>query len=144
MIEENIKFEFEGKKSFLFSTLRNNIKNAYQGLTQKNVSPWYNLCFGKPLETTNFYGKKISYSGIQFDGSPKIVFWENYIEPFIEDIVCKNTRETTILCQKHEISNKLPLDETKKLLKIVVENVYHDMNRICPINKENIEQKKKN
>lgn len=63
-------------------------------LRQEKVDPWFSMTAGPPFEITNFYGKVIKYHGIEFEGSPRHVFWGRYIEPFIEDIVERVVEET--------------------------------------------------
>lgn len=133
-MKEKYKFVIQGKTSPLFSYLQKYVQNSYQDLAQNKISPWSNLHLGKPLKVQNYYGKKIHYEGIKFEGSPKIVFWENYIEPFLENIIIDAVRKTTSLCNECKIKNSLPFNDLRKLLKISVKNVYSIMNKICSIN----------
>lgn len=48
--------------------------------------PWEFLNTGKMTPIVDFYGRNIRYSGVEFAGSPREVFWSNFIEPFLEDL----------------------------------------------------------
>ena len=37
------------------------------------------------LRTTNFTGKPLSYQGVMFDGTSRVVFWGDFFEPFMFD-----------------------------------------------------------
>ncbi|MBH3409877.1 hypothetical protein [Pseudomonas putida] len=52
------------------------------------------------LEIEDFYGKKISYRGIKYAGSPERVFW-GYFQPFFE----------------HEIPRDFPISNSNVLVK---------------------------
>lgn len=138
MIEEKYKFKIEGETSPLFSYLQKYVQNSYQNLAQNKVYPWYDLQLGKPFKGENYYGTKINYDGIKFEGSPKTIFWENYIEPFLENIVIDAIKEASTLCEKHKTRGKAPYEDLRRLLKIAVMNVYSNMNSICSIPQEDL------
>jgi hypothetical protein len=55
----------------------------------------------------DYYGKPIAYSGIRFNGSPIQVFWNGYIEPFLQDIAFR----AIDLAMKSAAERKIPLRE---------------------------------
>ena len=79
------------------------------------------------LETENFYGKSISYNGIKFEGSPRLVFWEGYIEPFLEDRIIKSLNELENICRNKNINVEDYIHEMESLLKWLVNKTYNNM-----------------
>jgi len=61
------------------------VNDEYQRLENAQITPWA-FFNGNGLRVNDFYGKPIAYSGIRFSGSPVLVFWNGYIEPFLKDI----------------------------------------------------------
>jgi hypothetical protein len=61
------------------------LNDKYARLENAQITPWA-FFHGIGLKVNDFHGKRISYSGIRFCGSPVLVFWNGYIEPFLEDI----------------------------------------------------------
>lgn len=63
------------------------IDDATDGLLTRQVEPWLFLRQGLSLQ--RFDGRSIAYSGVEFEDSPRLVFWAGYIEPFLQDLVVK-------------------------------------------------------
>ncbi|MBI4643151.1 MAG: hypothetical protein HY743_05350, partial [Deltaproteobacteria bacterium] len=62
--------------------------------------------------------------GVLFEGSPRVVFWGRYIEPFLEDISFRAIDQTIRLCNEKKERLKEPLTETADLLKMLVRKTY--------------------
>lgn len=62
------------------------IENKFKKLNTEKLAPWVFLNTGKMAPINDFYGRKIQYRGIRFEDSPCEVFWNGFIEPFLEDI----------------------------------------------------------
>lgn len=60
------------------------IKQAFQQLEVDKITPWAFLGTGKMRPIEDFHGRTIHYSGVAFEGSPRQVFWNGFIEPFLE------------------------------------------------------------
>ena len=138
-----MKKEFSIKKSAspIFNLIQKKIKDEYMNLSKNKVQPWFALHSGKKLRIEDFYGKTINYEGINFEGTPKMTFWDDYIDPFLEDIIIKNIRQTTRLCREYGIAKKKPFSETEELLKTLVYNIYYSMNKLCKISFKKLETK---
>ena len=65
---------------------------------------------------SDFYGKSISYQGVEFSGSARDVFWHRYIEPFIEDAADRAFNETLRIARDRQFAADIPLKETAGLL----------------------------
>jgi len=76
------------------------VNDEWEKLRRNNITPWVFLNSGKPMNVVDFYGKTISYDGVEFEGSPSNVFWGRYIDPFLEDIALRMFDRTLTLCKK--------------------------------------------
>ncbi len=61
-------------------------------LKRDKLKPWLWLS-SRGLHITDFYGKPIRYSGVAYQGSPRLVFW-GFIKPFLQDAIVKTLDET--------------------------------------------------
>ncbi len=96
-------------------------------LRQDKVDPWFLMVAGPTFQVTNFYGKQISYQGIEFEGSPQHVFWGRYIEPFIESIVERIVTETTQEAIERHVEIEPALRDAERYLKQLVEETFRRM-----------------
>lgn len=63
------------------------VENRFKKIIAEKLTPWVFLNTGKMARIDDFYGRPIQYSGVEFEGSPREVFWSGFIEPFLEDIL---------------------------------------------------------
>jgi len=72
-------------RSPAYSFIRERIELEFQKLEKDKVTPWAFLLSGKGLKLTDFFGKEVSYAGVgvEFEGSPRTVFWKGFIQPFL-------------------------------------------------------------
>ena len=117
-------------KSPAYSFMKEFIELEFQKLEKDKVTPWAFLLSGKGLKVTDFFGKQISYDGVEFEGSPRTKFWKGFIQAFLKDIVSRSFSETRNFCQTHNIDSKLPLEETASLLETGISNIYRRMTDI--------------
>jgi hypothetical protein len=117
-------------RSPAYSFIRERIELEFQKLEKDKVTPWAFFLSGKGLRLTNFFGKQVSYSGIEFEGSPRTVFWKGFIQPFLQDIASRSFSETRDFCLTHSVELNQPLEETAFLLKAGINRVYHRMSDI--------------
>jgi hypothetical protein len=82
----------------LFPLLQKIAQDEWIKLDQNQIAPWAFFNSGK-FQITDFFGKVIASHGIEFSGSIRDLFWENYIEPFLEDIVDRSFTETLRLAR---------------------------------------------
>ncbi len=71
--------------------LRHKIKydtnNEFEKLNKDKITPWAFFSTDVMPPITKFDGTVIHYRGIEFSGSAYLVFWEGFIEPFLQDII---------------------------------------------------------
>jgi len=67
------------------------------------------------------------YRGIEFEGSPKEVFWTALIQPYLKDLIARSYFETRTFCTANQIDPKLPLDETARHLSLGAQRLFSRM-----------------
>ena len=96
-------------------------------LIKEKLTPWRFFGTGK-LKVTKYDGKEIHYEGeSEFVGSPRIVFWEGFIEPFIEDGIQKTLDEVGKECQQNNLDPEPHIKDAASLLCGVISKVYSYM-----------------
>lgn len=125
--EGNIKFDITGDRSAIYQITKNMIEDEYEKLRQDKITPWSFLQSGHSFKCIDFYGKEINYSGVKFEGTPELVFWDGFIEPFLKDIIFRAINNTIQLCRDKKLYSATPIRETGELLKVFVRKVYNDM-----------------
>lgn len=116
----------------LFPIIQKIIDDAWVKLDREQITPWAFMTAGPLFTVQDFYGKKISYQGIEFDGSARLVFWGRYIEPFLEDITCSLVKQTIQLSKEKGQNTKLALTNLKDLLNALV---YKSFSRMAEIDR---------
>ena len=84
---------------------------------------------GIGLTTSDIHGKPVRYSGVKFEGSPRVVFWGGFFEPFISKAAQKSLEWTIDCCGQRHLDAAEYLAETRDLLGLLVERVYEHMAR---------------
>jgi hypothetical protein len=92
------------------------INDATEVLLRKQVEPWIFLNTAHPFQVETFDGRNISYQGIGFEGSPRLVFWSRYIEPFLENLVVVEITAAVSAARDRRVDAKLLLPEIQFLL----------------------------
>lgn len=120
-------FYIKGDKSAIYQITKNIIEDEYEKLRRDKITPWSFLQSGHSFKCIDFFGREIYYSGVKFEGSPELVFWDGFIEPFLKDIIFRTINNTIQLCREKKIFSATPIKETGELLKVLVRKVYNDM-----------------
>lgn len=113
--------------SEIHSIVGKRIQEAGHRLRQDKIEPWLFLKSGKLFQVVNFYGKTISYQGIEFEGSPRDVFWGHYIEPFIEEIVDRVINDTAQEAIERHVAVEPAIRDAERYLKQLVRVSYDKM-----------------
>lgn len=122
--------ELEMTRSKAYSFLKERVEMEFRQLENDKVTPWVFFRSGKELRLTDFFGKTVSYSGIVFEGSPRTVFWKDFIQPFFQDIISRSFSETRDFCLTHGLEQTQPMEETASLLKAGIKGIYQRMSEI--------------
>ncbi|MGO8760564.1 MAG: hypothetical protein ACLP2P_13015 [Desulfobaccales bacterium] len=104
------------------------INDEWEKLNRKQIIPWSFLTTSSGLSCKDFYGKEIHYAGkFKFEGSPREVFWNRYIEPFLEDISYRAIDYIINICKEREERINEPLLEAEMQLKSLIRKAYTSM-----------------
>ncbi|HUU16849.1 MAG TPA: hypothetical protein VMW72_06860 [Sedimentisphaerales bacterium] len=101
------------------------ISEEFKRLIKKQIDPW-SFFNSKGIRAKTFDGKDISISGVTF-GSSSRVFWQGYIEPFIEDVIKRMIEETIRLAKDKNVKLSFVLSSTKANLSSGIDTVYSKM-----------------
>ncbi len=99
-------------------------------LEREQITPWAFLNSGHPLRVKDFYGKQIAYEGIGFEGSPRLIFWRNYIEPYLKDLAQRMLRCTAEQCKDRGVDFAWAGPQTAGLVKAVNTRAFNRMAEI--------------
>ena len=105
------------------------IFEEFKHLVKEQVAPWVFFRTGK-FRIKKFDGGCISYSGIEFEGSPRLVFWQGCIEPFVEDVIKRMIEETIRLAKDKNVQISAVLSSTKANLSSGIDTVYSKMQEV--------------
>ena len=64
------------------------IQSVFRQLDQDKVTPWAFLLSNMP-PVIDFVGRTIKFCGVTFDGTPQHIFWNGFIEPFLEEHIAE-------------------------------------------------------
>jgi hypothetical protein len=117
-------------RSPAYSFMKERIELEFQKLEKEKVTPWAFFLSGKELRLTKFLGDEISYSGIAYEGSPRTLFWNGFIQPFLQDIASRSFEGTRKFCLTHRLELQQPMVETADLLKAGIRRIYERMSDI--------------
>jgi hypothetical protein len=111
----------------LYPIFRKRVSDPVEQLIRQQVTPWSFLTAGPPCRIKLFDGRQIAYEGVEFDGSPRQVFWSRYIEPFLEDLYISEITAAVSIARKRGIDARLLLPELQGLLSAGFREVYARM-----------------
>lgn len=111
----------------LYPRTRKEITDLWESINSK-LNPWRFFSTGKLVKVTNYYGKPISIGGdIEFEGTPRLVFWDNFIEPFLQEGIINILDQTAETCKQANLNPEPYIEETAVLLDNLIQNVYSEM-----------------
>ena len=112
----------------LYVRTQKRVDDIYKKIENEKLNPWLFINAGVKVQIIEYNGKVISYEGVTFEGSPRLVFWsDDFIPPFIEDAIIKVFDQTIEECRKNNLDPKPYLTEAKSLLCGFINKVYSHM-----------------
>jgi hypothetical protein len=96
-------------------------------LRREKVRVWAFLHSARPFSCDDFFKRTIKYQGVRFEGLPRSEFWNGFIEPFLNDITFRAIDQTLKLCRTEQIGAQPAMQETCRLLKGMVREIYTEM-----------------
>lgn len=106
------------------------VADAQQTIVREKVESWMRMGITKAFRIEDFQGRAICYEGIEFEGSPRHVFWGEYIEPFLEDLVLRTIEETRRFAESRNHSPRKGLLVIRRLLKDACRHTFRRMGEI--------------
>lgn len=94
------------------------------------VTPWAFLTAGPPFKVKQYSGREISYQGIGFEGSPRTIFWNRYIHPFLEALAIEEIEFAVASAKERRVDASLLLPEVQSLLNAAVQQIFREMAEI--------------
>lgn len=114
----------------LYPISRKRIEDATERIIRDQVTPWAFLTAGPPFKVKQFSGREISYQGIEFEGSPRTVYWGRYIDPFLEALAIEEIEFAISSAKERKIDATLLLPEVQGLLIAAVQKIFREMAEI--------------
>lgn len=93
----------------------------------KLIHKWRFFNAGPPMKVARYDGTEICYQGIAFRGSPVQVYWNGFIEPYIENYSINVLEQTSALAIECQFSIEDSIEEAKNLLLVMIRRIYHEM-----------------
>jgi hypothetical protein len=114
----------------LYPIVRKRIEDATERIIHDQVRPWAFLSAGPPFRVKQFSGRDISYQGFGFEGSPQTVFWNRYIDPFLEALAIEEIDFAISTAREKRVDATLLLPEVQGLLIAAVQKIFREMAEI--------------
>jgi uncharacterized protein with von Willebrand factor type A (vWA) domain len=93
----------------------------------KLITKWVFIHSGTRVEIPKYDGSLICYQGVRFNGSPEIVFWQDFINGYLNNEPIEVLRKVGELAQKTDQNIKECLYEAEKLLGVMGHRVFEQM-----------------
>ncbi len=114
-------------KTPLYPIFKKRINDVIEKLDKEQVTPWAFLNAGPRFQVKTFDERQISYKGIEFSGSTRLVFWTGYIEPFLENICLVEIAAAVAMAKEKDVDGRLLLVEIRYLLSVGFTRIYSRM-----------------
>jgi hypothetical protein len=124
----SITLELPGKRTPLYPVMRRYV-HELDRITSEKLMKWRMFCSKWSLHVEDYYGKPIHYEGVKFEGSPRLVFWDRFIEPFLENGIVNALTKIHEECLSRNLDPGEYLEEMKELLRLWIQKTYIDMAR---------------
>lgn len=112
----------------LYPLIQQRVAETARPLAER-LEVWRMMNSRASLRTSNFNGKSVSYQGVMFDGTPRVVFWGDFFEPFMFDAVRQSLEWVIEACRDRHLEASEYLSEATALLNLLVAQAYEEMAR---------------
>jgi hypothetical protein len=106
------------------------IETAFAKLEREKVNPWMLLPSNKMQPIEDFHGKVIQYTGVKFEGSPAELFWNDFIEPFLEALIGWGFKLAFDHAKEHKLNAGSCINVAQQALQNGVSKIYDRMQDI--------------
>lgn len=114
----------------LYEKTEQRIDDFYTNLDKEQLTPWIFFHTGKMPEVKKYYGGTIKYSGVEFSGTPILVFWGGFIEPFLEHGIVEILEQVADEALAKQLDPEPCINEAAGLLEGVIAKTYNRMAEI--------------
>lgn len=128
--DPNPTIALTGERTPFYPRRETAIQDAYAQIDREKLTPWAFFNAGLPLTVHDCRGRTLHYLGIEYQGSPRHVFWNGFIDPCLTDVIIEQIDRTLENCRDHPHLAAAGLDETADLLRLFVKKVYFRMAEI--------------
>ena len=112
----------------LYAATKARVDRISESLIKEKVTRWLLIVGTGSKETITFHdGREVSYSDVTFEGTPRLVFWEGFIEPFLEDAIKQVFDDVGRECRDNRIDPSTPLAEAANCLDNMIRRIYEKM-----------------
>jgi hypothetical protein len=114
-------------RTLLYPLIHERVSEAVRPLVER-LNAWRMMNSGAGLNTTTFDGRPVRYLGsVKFEGSPQVVFWSDFFEPFMLAAARQSIRWVIDHCRDQHLDSESYVVEARGLLGLVVESAYDEM-----------------
>lgn len=117
-------------RSSLYEKTKQRIDDFYANLDKNQLTPWEFFRTGKMPEVKKYYGGTIKYSGVEFSDTPRLVFWDGFIEPFLEHGIVEILGQVADEALAKQLDPEPCISESAGLLDGVIAKTYNRMAEI--------------
>jgi hypothetical protein len=114
----------------LYEKTKQRIDDFYTNLDKDQLTPWIFFHTGKMPEVKKYYGGTIKYSGGEFSGTCVLVFWEGFIEPFLEHGIVEILEHVGDEALAKKLDPEPCISEGTQLLSGIIYKTYNRMAEI--------------
>jgi len=119
-------------RSLLYEKTKQRIDDYYTNLDRNQLTPWGLFNTGKMPKIKNYYGGTIKYSGSElvFSGTSAHVFWEGFIEPFLEHGITEVLERVADEALAKQLDPEPCINEAAGMLDGIITRAYNRMAEI--------------
>jgi hypothetical protein len=117
-------------RSPLYEKTKQRVEDFYAKLEKEQLMPWNFFNSGVMPEVKKYYGGTIKYSGVEYSGTPVLVFWEGFIEPFLEHGITEILEQVANDALEKQLNPEPCINEAAGLLDGVISKTYNQMAEI--------------
>jgi hypothetical protein len=126
----SINSDIPNKETDLHPITSHKVEELSRVIASK-LKPWREMHIQRRLNVMNYSGKVISYTGVTLEGSPMLVLWDNFIEPFLKNGAVGIIKDTYLLCVEKGLLPQDYMKEAGGLLKLLNKKTYEGMGELC-------------
>ena len=109
----------------LYPTFEKRVAGAVTRVIAQQVDPWQFM--QQRMSVKRFDGRLISYEGVEFEGSPRHVFWSGYIEPFLQELIVAELAAASAAAKERDVDARKLIPEVQALLLLGCRQVLRKM-----------------